>query len=62
MPRDYYVILGVSKSADLNQIKRAYRRIAKQFHPDLTQSASSDKFREVIQAYETLADEERRRR
>jgi molecular chaperone DnaJ len=62
MPKDYYVVLGVSRGANVNQIKRAYRRIAKQFHPDLTQSASSDKFREVIEAYETLADEERRRR
>ncbi len=62
MPKDYYVVLGVSRGANLNQIKRAYRRIAKQSHPDLTQSESSDKFREVIEAYETLADEERRRR
>ncbi|MDH3567691.1 MAG: DnaJ domain-containing protein, partial [Desulfobacteraceae bacterium] len=52
MPKDYYVVLGVSRGANVNQIKRAYRRIAKQFHPDLTQSASSDKFREVIEAYE----------
>jgi molecular chaperone DnaJ len=62
MPKDYYVVLGVSRGANVNQIKRAYRRIAKQFHPDLTQSESSAKFREVIEAYETLADEERRRR
>lgn len=62
MPKDYYVVLGVSKGANLNQIKRAYRRIAKQFHPDSTQSPSSDKFREIIEAYETLADEEKRRK
>lgn len=61
MPKDYYVVLGVSKDANLNQIKRAYRRIAKQFHPDSTQSPSSDKFREIIEAYETLADDKKRR-
>jgi molecular chaperone DnaJ len=62
MPKDYYVVLGVSKGAKLNQIKRAYRRIAKQLHPDLTQSESSDRFHEIIEAYETLADEDRRRK
>jgi molecular chaperone DnaJ len=62
MPKDYYVVLGLSKGANLNQIKRAYRRIAKQFHPDLTKSSSSEKLREVIEAYETLVDKEKRRR
>jgi DnaJ-class molecular chaperone len=61
MPKDYYVVLGITKGANLNQIKKAYRRTAKQFHPDSTQSTSSKKFREIKEAYETLADEGRRR-
>ena len=61
MPKDYYVVLGITKGANLNQIKKAYRKTAKQFHPDSTQSTSSKKFREIKEAYETLADEGRRR-
>lgn len=62
MPRDYYVVLGISREANLNQIKRAYRRIAKQLHPDRTHSISSNEFREAKEAYETLTDENKRRR
>ena len=62
MPKDYYVVLGISRQANLNQIKRAYRRIAKQLHPDLTHSISSDEFREAREAYETLIDENKRQR
>ena len=62
MPKDYYVVLGISRAANLNQIKRAYRRIAKQLHPDLTHSISSDEFREAREAYETLIDENKRQR
>lgn len=62
MPKDYYVVLGISKEANLNQIKRAYRRIAKQLHPDLTDSISSAQFREAKEAYETLIDEDKRRK
>ena len=62
MPKDYYVVLGISREANLNQIKRAYRRIAKQLHPDLTNSISSAEFREAKEAYETLIDENKRRR
>jgi molecular chaperone DnaJ len=62
VPKDYYVVLGISRQANLNQIKRAYRRIAKQLHPDLTRSISSDEFREAKEAYETLIDENKRRR
>ena len=62
MPKDYYVVLGISRRANLNQIKRAYRKIAKQLHPDLTHSISSDKFREAREAYETLIDEDKRQR
>jgi len=62
VPKDYYVVLGISREANLNQIKRAYRRIAKQLHPDLTHSISSDEFREAREAYETLIDENKRQR
>lgn len=62
MPKDYYVVLGISKEANLNQIKRAYRRIAKQLHPDRTHSMSINEFQEVKDAYETLIDENKRRR
>jgi molecular chaperone DnaJ len=62
MPKDYYVILGISKGANLSQIKRAYRKIAKKHHPDLTHSLSSDEFREAREAYETLINENKRRK
>ncbi len=62
MPKDYYVVLGISREANLNQIKRAYRRIAKQLHPELTNYISSDEFREAREAYETLIDENKRQR
>jgi molecular chaperone DnaJ len=56
MPKDYYVILGLSRGADLDQIKRAYRKIAKRHHPDLTRSHSAEKFMEIKEAYDTLSD------
>ncbi len=63
MPKDYYLILGVSKEAELHEIKQAYRRIAKKYHPDISGSSeSSDKFLEIKEAYETLIDEDKRRR
>ena len=63
MARDYYLVLGISRSADLNRIKKAYRTVAKKYHPDKTHTAqSAKKFREVMEAYETLSDENKRRR
>jgi molecular chaperone DnaJ len=60
--RDYYIVLGVSRGADLNRIKKAYRTVVKKYHPDATQSHESvEKFREIREAYETLSDEEKRR-
>jgi molecular chaperone DnaJ len=62
MPKDYYIVLGVSRGADLNKIKKAYRVIAKKYHPDASASdGSNEKFLEIRAAYETLADEEKRR-
>jgi molecular chaperone DnaJ len=60
--KTYYSILGVERDASLAKIKRAYRQLAKRYHPDLSLGGSAEEFREVQDAYETLADEERRRR
>ena len=62
VPKDYYVVLGISREANLNQIKRAYRRIEKQLHPNRTHSINSNEFQEAKEAYETLIDEDKRRR
>jgi DnaJ-class molecular chaperone len=63
MPKDYYIVLGVSRGADLNRIKKAYRIIAKKYHPDASASSEShEKFLEIREAYETLVDEEKRRK
>lgn len=63
MAKNHYLVLGVSREASPGQIKQAYRRIAKQLHPDLAPaSTSADRFIEVKEAYDTLADAVKRRR
>jgi len=63
MTKNYYIILGVDRGANSNQIKHAYRRIAKELHPDRArQPANAEGFLEAKQAYDTLADADRRRR
>ncbi len=61
MKRDYYEVLGVSKSASKQEIKKAYRKLAKQYHPDRNKEAGAEeKFREVQEAYEILSDDQKR--
>ena len=55
--KDYYIILGVSRGADLEKIKKAYRRGVKNYHPDTTQSAEgSERFLKIKEAYDTLSE------
>jgi molecular chaperone DnaJ len=60
--RDYYEVLGVSKTAAADEIKKAYRRLAMKFHPDRAKddSAAEGKFKEAKEAYEVLNDEDKR--
>lgn len=59
--RDYYDVLGVDKAASEDDIKKAYRKLAKQYHPDVNkESGAEDKFKEVQEAYEVLGDSQKR--
>jgi molecular chaperone DnaJ len=61
-PRDYYEVLGVSRTASAEELKRAYRNLAKKYHPDINKAAdAADKFKEIQAAYDTLSDDTKRR-
>ncbi|MFN3705432.1 MAG: DnaJ C-terminal domain-containing protein [Thermoflexales bacterium] len=61
--KDYYQILGVSRDADAETIKKAYRKLARQYHPDANKNdkRAEEKFKEINEAYEVLSDPEKRR-
>lgn len=60
--RDYYDVLGVGKTADENDLRRAFRKLARQYHPDVNREPSAEAmFKEVNEAYEVLSDPEKRR-
>src|SRR5712671_6669485 len=60
--QDFYDILGVSKSADADELKRAYRKLAMQFHPDRNpgDQSAEHKFKDINEAYDVLKDEQKR--
>lgn len=59
MAKDYYEILGVSKNASDNEIKKSYRRLAQKYHPDKT-GGDANKFKEINEAYQVLSDQQKR--
>ena len=63
MPRDYYEVLGVGRAADETEIKKAFRRLARELHPDTNAEDphAEEKFKEAAEAYEVLSDADRRR-
>ena len=62
MPRDYYEVLGVSKSASADELKKAYRKLAMQYHPDRNPDnpEAEAKFKEASEAYDVLKDDQKR--
>ena len=62
--RDYYEVLGVGKSADAKEIKKAYRKLAVKYHPDKNpdDKAAEEKFKEAAEAYEVLSDPQKKAR
>ena len=61
--RDYYEVLGVDKKADESTIKKAFRRLAKKYHPDTNagDAKAEEKFKEITEAYDVLSDKEKRK-
>ena len=58
---DYYELLGVSRNADSKQLKRAYRQLARKYHPDVNKEpGAEDKFKEISNAYEVLSDDQKK--
>ena len=66
LEKDYYAVLGVPKTATAEEIKKAYRKLARQYHPDANPGSSGNsdstaKFKEVSEAYDVLSDSKRRK-
>ena len=63
LKRDYYEVLGVNKNADAATIKKAYRKLAKKYHPDSNEgnASAAEHFKEVNEAYDVLSDEKKRK-
>ena len=59
---NYYIILGVPRNADDATIRSAFRGLVRRYHPDAGAGSSAHRFREIVEAYETLSDPARRRR
>ena len=61
--RDYYEVLGVDRNADVNAIKKAYRKLAKKYHPDTNAGnpKAEEMFKEVTEAYNVLSDDKKRK-
>ncbi len=62
--KDYYKILGVSRNASEDDIRKAFRRLAREYHPDVAKdkTKAEDKFKELNEAYEVLSDPEKRKK
>ena len=61
--KDYYEILGVSRSASQDEIRKAYRKLAKKHHPDVSKESGADeRYKEINEAYEVLKDPEKRQK
>ena len=63
MKKDYYAVLGVSRTADAASIKKAYRKLAKKYHPDsnVGNAQAEERFKELNEAYDILSDEKKRK-
>ncbi len=61
--RDYYEVLGISKDCTMTEIKQSYRKLARQYHPDVNNGhpEAEEKFKEISEAYAVLSNEEKRR-
>ena len=59
--RDYYEILGISKNASIEEIKKAFKQQAKKYHPDVSKEQNAEeKFKEVQEAYSVLSDQQKK--